>query len=112
MSRNRRAWVSMPLSVASRSMLEAPKKPAMPVVRARTYSASSGSAIGPPWQRTMMSERTARAASCIFCTRRADSSSVSAVLAPIDPLVVRPRCATSTSAPALAIALALSPSNT
>ena len=48
MSRNRRAWASMPLSVASRSMLEAPKKPAMPVVWARTYSASSGSAIGPP----------------------------------------------------------------
>ena len=30
MSRNRRAWASMPLSVASRSMLEAPKNPAMP----------------------------------------------------------------------------------
>ena len=36
MSRKRRAWASMPLSVASRSMLEAPKKPAMPVVWART----------------------------------------------------------------------------
>ena len=93
-------------------MLDAPKKPATPVVRASTNSASSGSAIGPPWHSTMMSFRTARAASCITCTRRADSSSVSAVLAPIDPLVVRPRWATSTSAPALAIALAVSASKT
>ena len=35
-------------------MLEAPKKPATPVVWSRTYWASSGSAIGPPWQRTMI----------------------------------------------------------
>ena len=38
----------MPTSAANRSMLEAPKKPSMPRVRLITYSASSGSAIGPP----------------------------------------------------------------
>ncbi len=42
----------MAVSDGSRSMLEAPKNPATPVVRARTYRASAGSAIGPPWQRT------------------------------------------------------------
>ncbi len=61
---------------------------------------------------TNTSLRTVRAASCIAWTRAADSSSVSAVFAPIEPFVVRPRCATSTSAPALAIARALSASKT
>ena len=55
------SWIGMDLkrcmfsvmatSVGSRSMLDAPKKPTTPVVRAMTCAASSGSAIGPPWQR-------------------------------------------------------------
>ena len=50
-------------------MLEAPKKPATPVVCSRMYWASSGSAMGPPWQRTMMSGLTAAAASRIAWTQ-------------------------------------------
>ena len=45
---NRRAFSVIAISVGRRSMLEAPKNPAMPWVRESTYCASSGSAIGPP----------------------------------------------------------------
>ena len=95
-------------SVGSRSMLDAPKKPTTPVVRSSTYAASSGSAIGPPWQRTSTSSRTAFAASHIAWTSSTDSSSVFAVEAPIAPPVVSPMCGTSTSAPASVIATASS----
>jgi hypothetical protein len=43
------------------------------------YWASAGSAIGPPWQSTRISRLTRLAASCIACTRPADSSRVTAV---------------------------------
>src|SRR5919198_864262 len=107
------SWIGMDLkrlmfsvmatSVGRRSMLEAPKKPTMPVVRSSTYCASSGSAIGPPWHRQRMSGLTSRAASPSACTRSTASSSVTPVWAPIAPPVVSPMCGTSTSAPASAI---------
>ena len=100
------------ISVGSRSMLEAPKNPTTPVVRSSTYAASSGSAIGPPWQRTITSSRTATAASRIAWTSSTDSSSVFAVEAPIAPPVVRPMCGTRMSAPASVIATASSGVNT
>ena len=93
-------------------MLEAPKKPAMPLVLLKTAAASSGSAIGPPWQSNRTSGFTATAASCMAWTRATASSSVRAVLAPMLPLVVSPMWATTTSAPALAICSASSTSNT
>lgn len=40
-------------------MLDAPKKPTTPSVLLRTYAASSGHAMGPPWQMTCTSSRTA-----------------------------------------------------
>src|SRR5262249_36823237 len=61
----RRMFSVMATSVGRRSIDEAPKKPAMPSVCAITYAASSGSAIGPPWQSTMISGLTRLAASCI-----------------------------------------------
>ena len=93
-------------STGSRSIDEAPKKPTMPSVWSRMYCASSGSAIGPPWQSTRMSGFTRFAASCIAWIAARASSSVIAVAAPIVPPVVRPMCGTSTSAPASAIAVA------
>src|SRR5262249_53011777 len=45
---NRRTASVMAISGGSRSMLDAPKKPATPRVRSSTYAASSGSEIGPP----------------------------------------------------------------
>ena len=99
-------------SVGRRSIEEAPKKPTTPPVRASTYAASSGSAIGPPWQRTSTSGLTALAASPQACTSATHSSSDFAVSAPIEPPVVRPMCGTITSAPAAAIAAASSSLNT
>src|SRR5665648_237929 len=90
----------MPTSVGRRSMDEAPKNPTMPSVLARTYCASAGSAIGPPWHRTRMSGLTFLAASASAWTFLAASSSVSAVGAPMVPAVVRPMCGTRMSAPA------------
>ena len=102
----------MATSVGRRSMLEAPKKPTMPVVRSRTYWASSGSAIGPPWHRQRMSGLTSRAASPQACTRATASSSEMPEREPMVPPVVRPMCGTRTSAPACAIARASSSSKT
>src|SRR5690606_14615744 len=45
---NFRVCPSIAGSVARRSMLDAPKKPATPRVRSSTYCASSGCAMGPP----------------------------------------------------------------
>ena len=56
----------------------------------------------------MTSGLTARAASAIACTCAGASSSVTAEVAPMVPLVVRPMWATTTSAPASAICLASS----
>jgi hypothetical protein len=42
-------------SVGRRSMLLVPKKPAIPRVVRKTLATSAGSAIGPPWQRTITS---------------------------------------------------------
>src|SRR5262249_51014806 len=95
-------------SAGRRSMLDAPKKPTTPWVWDRMYCASSGSAMGPPWQSTRMSGFTAFAASHSACTRSAAWDSVSADLAPIVPFVVSPMCGISTSAPAFAIARASS----
>ena len=47
----------------------APKKPTIPLVCFKTYSASAGSLMGPPWQRTRISGFTFLAASCRACTR-------------------------------------------
>ena len=105
---NRLMFSVIATSVGSRSIDDAPKKPTTPSVRARTYAASSGSAIGPPWQRTITSGLTSRAASCIAWISGTQSSSVFAVSAPIEPPVVSPMCGTSTSAPASAIATASS----
>jgi hypothetical protein len=43
-----RTWAVSARSTGSLSIDEAPKKPQTPVVRASTYPASAGSAIGPP----------------------------------------------------------------
>jgi two-component system, chemotaxis family, response regulator WspF len=79
---------------------------------ASTNRTSSGSEIGPPWQSTRMSGFTRRAASASACTRFAASASVSAVLAPMLPLVVSPMCGMSTSAPAFGHLLGLLGVNT
>src|SRR5215831_460740 len=97
---NARVCSVMARSTASRSMLDAPKNPCTPCVRSRMKRASSGSAIGPPWQITRTSLLTAAPASRMACTRSAACSSVRAVRAPIVPFVVSPICATKTSAPA------------
>src|SRR2546422_4000454 len=55
----------MARSAGSRSMLEAPKKPAMPRVLLSTRATSFGSASGPPWQITKISGLTDTAASRI-----------------------------------------------
>ena len=89
-------------------MLEAPKKPWTPGIRASAVPTFSGSSNGPPWQRTRMSLRTERPASATVMTRSIAWSSVSATPAPMVPAVVRPTCATSWSAPALAMAFASS----
>jgi len=73
-----------------------------------TYWASSGIETGPPWQSTITSGLTALAASHISWILVGAPSSVRAEVAPIEPLVVRPKCATTTSAPASAIAFASS----
>src|SRR5690625_5668233 len=80
----------MARSVARRSTLEAPKKPAIPSVFSKMYCTSSGSAIGPPWHSTITSSRIPLATSCISCIRLADSSRVGATsaLTPIEPLTV------------------------
>lgn len=85
----------MAISTGNLSMLDAPKKPWTPVVRLRTYSASFGSAIGPPWQRTRMSRLILVAASLISWINLTQSSSDFPVLAPIDPDVVNPIWQTS-----------------
>ena len=104
----RRMFSVIATSVGSRSIDDAPKKPTIPSVRSITKAASSGSAIGPPWQRTRMSGLTRFAASCIAWISGTHCSSVFAVDAPIAPPVVRPMWGTSTSAPASAIAVASS----
>ena len=76
-------------------------------------SASSGMAIGPPWQSTMMSFRTAQRrfgdrVDLADALRRA----LFAEVAPIAPPVVTPICATMMSAPAFVIASASSGLNT
>jgi hypothetical protein len=76
------------------------------------YFASSGMEIGPPWQSRMMSSRTSRAASAMASISLTQSSSDLADVAPIEPPVVTPICATTMSAPALVIALASSGLNT
>lgn len=76
------------------------------------YAASSGDAIGPPWQSTITSSRTDFAASAQLRTSGTQSASVRAVFAPIVPPVVRPRCATTMSAPASVIAIASASLNT
>src|SRR6185312_13591884 len=50
-----RTWATIAGSVGSRSTLLAPKKPAIPRVFRKTSATSDGSAIGPPWQRTITS---------------------------------------------------------
>ena len=57
------------------------------------YSASAGSAIGPPWQSTMTSLRTRFAAAAQASIFGTQPSSVSAVSAPMLPPVVRPEVA-------------------
>src|ERR1700691_3291935 len=78
----------------SRSMLDAPKNPAMPGSRARPAPTVSGSSNGPPWQITRMSSRTLRPASAMARTRRTAWSRLSATAAPMLPAVVRPTWAT------------------
>ncbi|MNP72217.1 hypothetical protein D3C76_1687210 [compost metagenome] len=102
----------MPFSAANLSILDAPKNPSMPSVLSITYAASSGSAIGPPWQMTIMSGFTALPALIIASIFSTQSSNVRAVLAPMVPFVVNPIWATKISAPASAMALACSGSNT
>ena len=55
MDLKRRMVSVMAVSVGRRSIDDAPKKPTTPSVRSSTYAASSGSAIGPPWQSTSTS---------------------------------------------------------
>src|SRR5581483_3118753 len=112
MDLKRRMFSVIATSVGRRSMDDAPKNPTTPSVRSMTYAASSGSAMGPPWQRTRMSGLTRFAASCMSWINGTHSSSVFAVDAPIAPPVVSPMCGTSTSAPAAAMASACSASNT
>src|SRR2546430_9743544 len=82
MALKRRMFSVIATSVGRRSIELAPKKPTTPSVRASTYAASSGSAIGPPWQRQRMSGSTSAAASRSAWTRSTASSSVLAVCAP------------------------------
>jgi hypothetical protein len=69
--------------------------------------ASAGRAMGPPWQSTMTSGFTARAAAAHASMRATQSLSVTAVSAPMAPPVVSPRWQTTMSAPALAMSAAL-----
>ncbi|CFW08780.1 Uncharacterised protein [Bordetella pertussis] len=69
-------------------------------------------AIGPPWHSTITSPRSASAAAAIASMRATQSSSDSAVSAPMLPPVVSPMCATTMSAPAAVIARAWSGSKT
>ena len=83
-----------------------------PSARCSTYDASSGVEIGPPWHRTTTSSRTERAAADNALTRSTQSSSDSAVSAPIAPPVVRPMWHTTMSAPAPVMATASCSANT
>ena len=74
----------------------------------RMEAASAGSAIGPPWQRTMTSSRSARAAAAMASISATQSSSDLAEVAPMVPPVVTPMWATTMSAPARVIAAASS----
>ncbi|HMB07383.1 MAG TPA: hypothetical protein VKP69_27085 [Isosphaeraceae bacterium] len=56
-----------------------------PVVRT-TSATSAGSAIGPPWPRTITSTRTVRAASAMAWTRFAASARIRGALDPDHPL--------------------------
>lgn len=69
-------------------------------------SASSGAAIGPPWQSTMFSGRTQIAASAIRSISSTHRSRDFAEAAPTVPPTLTPICATITSAPARTIASA------
>jgi hypothetical protein len=70
--------------------------------------ASSGCAIGPPWQRMIASRRTESAAAAIASIESRLSSSVLPEVATIEAPSVYPICATMMSAPAFAIAFASS----
>src|SRR6266851_5313820 len=63
-------------------------------------AASAGSATGPPCASTRISGLTSNAAAAQASMRSGQSSSFSAVCAPIAPPVVRPRWQTMISAPA------------
>ena len=101
----------MATSVGSRSMLEAPKNPTPPTCWSGP-TASSGSAIGPPLPQYeyLRVHLVGGVGQGLGPFDRLVG--VSAVEAPIEPLVVKPTCDTSTSAPALVMAVAWSRSNT
>ena len=95
----------MAVSTGSRSIELAPTNPTASV-RASTYAASSGVAIGPPWHSRIASGFTFHAASPIACTAAGASSSCIASCRsnPIEPPTVSPMWAMIASAPASAIA--------
>ena len=68
--------------------------------------------MGPPWQSTMTSSRTALAASAHASMSATQSSNDFAVCAPMVPLVVSPMWQTMMSAPASAMATASSSEKT
>ena len=68
--------------------------------------------MGPPWQSTMTSSRTALAASAHASMSPTHSSSDFAVCAPMLPLVVSPMWQTMISAPACVMATASSSEKT
>ena len=96
-----RTWATIAGSVGSRSMLLAPKKPAIPRVVGRPRRRRPARRSGRRGRGRARRRARLRAASAIAWTRSAASSRSIADFAPIIPLVVRPTCGTSDVGPGL-----------